>query len=97
MAPEVSIVVASGFAAAIGLAVFQMRRMSLRGQFLVLVALGVCAGFVLLTAVQVPGFPHWLAALLVVMVFIASPLATRTFMRAIKREEQQKEREADSR
>ncbi|HXW17431.1 MAG TPA: hypothetical protein VEJ39_03970 [Candidatus Acidoferrales bacterium] len=86
MAPEVSVVLASAFVAAIGLAVFRMRRMSLRGQFLALVALGVCAGLVLLTAIKVLGFPHWLAMLLVVMMIVASPIATRTFVRAMKQE-----------
>jgi len=94
MAPGTSTIVIVAFAAFLVVLVRRMRRMSLLAQFLVLILLAVCIGFVFLTVVQVPGFPVWLAGLLVVMVFVASPFATRTFMRAIKQEEEQEESDA---
>ena len=78
-------------AAFLVLMIWRMRQMSLRAQFLVLLALGVSVGFVLLTVVQVPRFSGWLATLLVAMVFVAAPFATRTFMRSLKQEEQDEE------
>jgi membrane protein implicated in regulation of membrane protease activity len=97
MTPEVSVAVMSAGAAALGLAVWWMRRLNLRAQFLVLLALAIAVGFVLMIAVQIPTFPLWLAAVLVTMVLIASPFATRIFMRSIEREKSQQERDLESR
>lgn len=82
-----AIVAAIAFAGAVGIAIWQMRRLKLRTQFLVLVALGVSIGFLLMIVVQVPEFPHWLAGLMILVVFVAAPFATRTFMRSLKQEE----------
>jgi len=91
--PQTAILAAIAFAGAIAIVVWRMRRLNLRAQFLVLLAMGVSIGFVLMTAVQVPDFPRWLAASLVLVVFIAAPFATRTFMRSLKQEEQEQARE----
>ena len=87
--PQSAILAAIAFAGAIGIVVWRMRRLNLRAQFLVLLALGVSVGFVLMTVVQVPEFPRGLAAALVLVVFIAAPFATRIFMRSLKQDEQQ--------
>jgi FtsH-binding integral membrane protein len=86
--PPTAIMAAIAFAGAVAIAVWQMRRLKARAQFLVLLALGVSIGFLLMIVVQLPEFPHWLAALMVLVVFIASPFATRTFMRSLKQDEQ---------
>ena len=69
------------------------RRLSLRGQFVALAVAGVCTGFLLLTIVQVPGFPTWLAASLVVLVFLLMPLAVSRFIRSVLREDEAKMKE----
>lgn len=43
--------------------------------------------FLLLMIVQLPEYRSWLATLLVLMVFIASPFAVRIFMRSLSTEE----------
>jgi membrane protein implicated in regulation of membrane protease activity len=93
--PQTAILAAIAFAGAIAIALWRMRRLSLRVQFLVLLSLGVSIGFVFMTVVQVPDFPRWLAAAMVTMVFIAAPFATRTFMRSLKQEEQEQAREPE--
>lgn len=56
-------------------------------QFLVLLAMGVSMSFLLLMIVQLPEYRSWLATLLVLMVFIASPIAVRIFLQSLTREE----------
>ena len=92
--PSLTIGIAAGVAA-IGLAllVWRMRKMSLRGQFLVLLAIAVSIGFLFMTAVQVESFPPWLAVVLVVLVVLESPFAVRTFMRSLRREDDEQERD----
>jgi hypothetical protein len=63
------------------------RRLSLRAQFLVLLAMGVSVSFLLLMIVQLPEYRSRLATLLVLMVFIASPFAIRIFLRSLTQEE----------
>lgn len=63
------------------------RRRSLLAQFLVLLAMGVSMSFLLLMIVQLPEYRSWLATLLVLMVFIASPIAVRIFLQSLTREE----------
>ena len=87
--PQSAILAAIAFAGAVAIVIWRMRRLNPRAQFLVLLALGVSIGFLLMIVVQVPDFPHWLAALMVLVVFIAAPFATRTFMRSLKQEEQE--------
>jgi FtsH-binding integral membrane protein len=86
--PPTAIIAAIAFAGAVAIAVWQMRRLKARAQFLVLLALGVTIGFLLMIVVQLPEFPHWLAAAMVLVVFIASPFATRTFLHSLKQDEQ---------
>jgi hypothetical protein len=66
------------------------RKLNLVAQFLVLLAMGVSISFLLLMIVQLPEYRSWLATLLVLMVFIASPIATRIFLRSLKKEENEK-------
>lgn len=87
MQPQTGGLIVAGFSAAVVALVWWMRRLSTRGQFLVLLILGVSVGFVFMTVVQVPEFPHWLAAALVVVVFAASPFAVRSFMASLRQEE----------
>ena len=87
--PQSAILAAIAFAVAVAIVIWRMRRLNPRAQFLVLLALGVSIGFLLMIVVQVPDFPQWLAALMVLVVFIAAPFATRTFMRSLKQEEQE--------
>ncbi|HXZ12780.1 MAG TPA: hypothetical protein VEG64_10330 [Candidatus Sulfotelmatobacter sp.] len=65
---------------------WSMRRWSLRAQFLVLLGLGVFIGFLFLTLVQFPDFPHWLGISLIVIVFVASQFGLRIFLRSLKKE-----------
>ncbi len=88
-----AILSAVAFAGAAALVVWRMRRLNLRAQFLVLLAFAVSIGFVFMTVLQVPDFPRWLAASMVLVVFIAAPFATRTFLRSLKEDEQQQARE----
>jgi hypothetical protein len=67
--------------------VWCMRKLSPRGQFLVLLAMGVSMSFLLLMIVQLPEYRTWLATLLVLIVFIASPFAVRIFLRGLTEEE----------
>ena len=63
------------------------RRLSLAAQFLLLLGMGVCIGFVFLTIVQLPEYRWRTATLLVLMIFIASPIAVRLFLRVLTKEE----------
>jgi len=60
-----------------------MRRLGLRAQFVVLLALGILIGFIFMTIVQVPGFPPWVGISLIVIVFIASLFGVRIFLRSL--------------
>jgi hypothetical protein len=62
---------------------WSMRRLSLRAQFVVLVALGILIGFIFMTIVQVPGFPLWVGISLIVVVFVASLFGVRIFLRSL--------------
>lgn len=84
---------AVGVAAAILAVLWFMRRLSLRGQFISLVIAAVSVGFMLLTIVQVPGFPGWLAASLVIVVFVCMPFAVRRFMRSLLQEDEERMKE----
>ena len=75
------IVVAS--TAGIVLLNWSMRRLSLRAQFVVLLALGILIGFIFMTIVQVPGFPPWVGISLIIVVFIASLFGVRIFLRSL--------------
>ncbi len=74
-------------AAGILFLVWCTRKFSLLAQFLVLLAMGVSVSFLLLMIVQLPEYRSWLATLLVLMVFIASPIAVRIFLRSLSKEE----------
>ncbi len=74
-------------AAGILFLVWCVRRLSLRAQFLVLLAMGVSISFVLLMIVQMPEYRWWLATLLVLIVFGAFPIAIRIFLRSLTQEE----------
>jgi ABC-type Fe3+ transport system permease subunit len=67
---------------------WSMRRLGLRAQFLVLLVLGVLIGFLFLILVQVPDFPHWLAILLIMIVFVACQFGLRIFLQTLNKEEQ---------
>jgi len=69
------------------LLVWCMRRRSLLVQFLVLLAMGVSMSFLLLMIVQLPEYRSWLATLLVLMVFLASPIAIRLFLQSLSTDE----------
>ncbi len=83
------ILIPLAFAAGVVLLTRSVRRMSLRAQFLILLGLGVSVGFAFLVMVQLPNFPRWLGISLVVVVFTASPFATRTFLRGLKQEDEE--------
>jgi hypothetical protein len=69
--------------AGILLLTWSMRRLSLRAQFILLLALGVLIGFIFMTIVQVPGFPAWVGISLIVIVFVASLFGIRIFLRSL--------------
>ena len=69
--------------AGIILLTWSMRRLGLRAQFVVLLALGILIGFIFMTIVQVPGFPPWVGISLIVIVFIASLFGVRIFLRSL--------------
>jgi hypothetical protein len=69
--------------AGIILLTWSMRRLSLRAQFVVLLALGILIGFIFMTIVQVPGFPPWVGISLIVVVFIAGLFGVRIFLRSL--------------
>lgn len=87
--PQSAILAFLAFAGVVAIVVWQMRRLSLRAQFLALVALGVSIGFLVMIVVQLPDFPHWLAAAMITVVFVAAPFATQTLMRSLKQEEKE--------
>lgn len=64
------------------------RKLSLAVQFLLLVGMGVSIGFLFLTIVQLPEYRGRLATLLVVMIFVASPIAVRLFLRVLKEDDE---------
>jgi hypothetical protein len=74
-------------AAGILFLVWCTRKLNFVAQFLVLLGMGVCMGFLLLMIVQLPEYRSGLATLLVLMVFIASPIAVRILLRSLKTEE----------
>ena len=76
------------------LLVRSMRRLSLRAQFMVLAGLGVAIGFIFLVMVQMPSFPEWFGASLVVIVFISSLFGTRIFLRSLAQDDQKIEDQA---
>ncbi|MGC1685102.1 MAG: hypothetical protein WA734_05735 [Candidatus Acidiferrales bacterium] len=80
---------AVGVAATILTVLWFMRRLSPRGQFLALVIVSVSIGVLLMTIVQVPRFPGWLAASLVTVVFISMPFAVRRLMRSLSQEDEE--------
>jgi len=94
MQPQSGGLTLAGFAIAVAALVWWMRRLNMRGRFLVLLILGVSLGFVFMTVVQVPEFPHWLALALVLVVFLASPFAVRSFMAALRQDEEEASGEA---
>ena len=76
--------------AAIGgilLVVWCVRKRSLLVQFLILLVMGVSMSFLLLMIVQLPEYRSWLATLLVLMVFLASPIAVRLFLQSLSADE----------
>jgi hypothetical protein len=76
--------------AAIGAVLFLVwcvRKLSLLAQFLILLAMGVLMSFLLLMIVQLPEYRSWLATLLVLMVFLASPIAVGLFLQSLKTDE----------
>lgn len=81
-------------AAGILFLVWCTRKLSFLVQFLVLLAMGVSMSFLLLMIVQLPEYRSWLATLLVLMVFIASPIAVRIFLRSLTTEEDEQADEA---
>jgi hypothetical protein len=72
-----------GSTAGIVLLNWSMRRLSLRAQFVVLLALGILIGFIFMTIVQVPGFSPWVGISLIIVVFIASLFGVRIFLRSL--------------
>jgi uncharacterized membrane protein len=57
----------------------------------------VSIGVLLMTIVQVPRFPGWLAASLVIVVFISMPFALRHFMRRLSQEDEEEMKKASHR
>lgn len=74
-------------AAGILLLVWCTRKRSLLVQFLILLSMGISMSFLLLMIVQLPEYRSWLATLLVLIVFLASPIAVRIFLRSLSTEE----------
>lgn len=70
------------------------RKRSLFTQFLVLLSMGVLISFLLLAMVQLPEGRPWLETLLVVIVFAASPVAVRLFLRGLYSEDEDHPKEA---
>ena len=64
------------------------RKLSLAAQFVLLLGMGVSIGFLFLTIVQLPEYRGRLATLLVVMVFVASQIAVRLFLRVLKEDDE---------
>jgi protein-S-isoprenylcysteine O-methyltransferase Ste14 len=91
MTTLIAITIVAG--AAVFLLVRSMHRLSLRAQFLVLIALGISIGFIFLMIVQMPSIPHWLGILLVTVVFVASLFGTRIFLRSLAQEEREETNE----
>src|ERR1700722_2995089 len=64
------------------------RRWSLFTQFLILLSIGICISFLLLAIVQLPEDRPWLSTLLVITVFVASPVAVRLFLHGLRDEKE---------
>jgi hypothetical protein len=94
MQPQTGGAIFAGFAAVVGALLWWMRRLSMRGRLLVLFILAVSVPLVLMTALQVPEFPHWLLAGFVVVIFLASPIAVRNFMASLGQEEEESMRDS---
>jgi drug/metabolite transporter (DMT)-like permease len=73
--------------------VWCVRKRSLLVQFLILLAMGVSMSCLLLMIVQLPEYRPWLATLLVLMVFLASPIAVRLFLRSLSTDESERANE----
>ena len=71
-----------------------MHKLNLRMQFMVLLGMGVTIGFIFLVMVQMPSFPEWFGASLIVVVFMASLFGTRIFLRSLAQEDKKTEDEA---
>jgi hypothetical protein len=69
--------------AGIFLLTWSMRRLGLRAQFVVLLALGILIGFIFMTIVQVPGIPSWVGISLIVIGFIAGLFGVRILLRSL--------------
>jgi FtsH-binding integral membrane protein len=76
------------------LLVRSMHKLNLRVQFMVLLGMGVTIGFIFLVMVQMPSFPMWFGASLIVLVFTASLFGTRIFLCSMSQEDQKTEDEA---
>jgi hypothetical protein len=83
-------------AAAIFLIGWLTRRLTLFKQFLVLLSTGVTISFLLMALVQLPEDRPWLSTLLVVAVFIASPIAVRLFLRGLHSEDENQSEEVQN-
>jgi drug/metabolite transporter (DMT)-like permease len=70
-----------------------MRKRSFLVQFLILLAMGVSMSFLLLMIVQLPEYRSWLATLLVLIVFLASPIAVRLFLQSLSTDESERANE----
>jgi hypothetical protein len=81
--PLILLLILAAATVGIVLLVWTMRQLSLRAQFLLLLAMGVLIGFIFLTIVQVPGFPLWVGVSLIVVVFIASLFGVRILLRSL--------------
>jgi len=86
------ILIPLAFAAGVILLTRSMSRMRARSQFLVLLGLGLSIGFTFLVMVQLPQFPPWLGISLVVVVLTAGPFATRSFLRSVKQEDEERDK-----
>ena len=84
------ILIPLAFAAGLIVLLHGMRRMKARSQFLVLLGLGVCIGFTFLVMVQLPHFPLWLGISMMVVVLTAGPFATRSFLRSVQQEDEER-------
>lgn len=91
LAPLVLIPLA--FAAGVILLVRSMGGMRARSQMMVLAGLGLVIGFTFFVMVQLPGFPQWLGISLVVVALVAAPFATRSALRSVMQEDEERNRD----
>jgi len=87
------ILIPLAFAAGVLLLVRSMGRMRPRSQMMVLAGLGLTIGFTFLVMVQLPEFPQWLGISLVVVALVAAPFATRSALRSVMQEEEERNRD----